>query len=488
MTMDNTTPGRAVLYLRLSQDKKKTEDDLDPTSIAAQRKLCTAWAKARGWTLRAERPEYVDIKPITDGSTGPEFAQMMADVQAGLIDGIIAKDTDRLVRDLGALGHMIKTLNKHNVRCATTSGDLDLGSPSGQLLANLMTSVSAYEMSHKSARQIATAQESRDRGEVYMRQRPFGWTDSTMKTLDQRESEGIRLAHEMIIAGATLGEVAEAWNDAGIPTTRGSHWSRRTVHHTLDRPPLGGIVIYKNREYRDIKPAFPSPLTRDEYDHMRAVLSGRRLRVIEKSRAPKRSPLAGLVKCECGQPMYRGDATFLCASDSCGAAITTKILESKLERYVLYAVTCLKPKDVLDPAQAKRHKQITSSLAELEAERQKVLDAGLSVLIEATALEKLHKAAQALLTELAHVTANNAVAALVAELVSAKTFEQSVAELMSREDRFRSMTLAQQRTVYDFLGSYRVRFTHRPNVMGEDRIEITPKLPLPEHHKEFELY
>ena len=78
---------------------------------------------------------------------------MLADIADGKLDAVVAWDLDRLHRRPVELEAFIDVADRHRLALATVSGDVDLSTPQGRLVARLKGSVARHEVEHKSARQ-----------------------------------------------------------------------------------------------------------------------------------------------------------------------------------------------------------------------------------------------------------------------------------------------------------------------------------------------
>lgn len=84
-------------------------------------------------------------------------------------------DTDRLTRQLRELADLIDL----GAPIGTVSGELDLSSSSGRLVATILGGVAHQEVEHKAERITAQIRQRARSGLPTTRKRPFGWTDNT---------------------------------------------------------------------------------------------------------------------------------------------------------------------------------------------------------------------------------------------------------------------------------------------------------------------
>ena len=115
---------RAALYMRLSKDD---EGPVESASISAQRKMLSAYANERGFTVV---DEYID-----DGWSGtsfdrPGFKRMIDDIEAKKINMVITKDFSRLGRDYITSGQFTEMyFPERNVRYIAINDGYDSANP-----------------------------------------------------------------------------------------------------------------------------------------------------------------------------------------------------------------------------------------------------------------------------------------------------------------------------------------------------------------------
>lgn len=136
-------PRQIAIYLRVSskrQDTRSQEPDLK------------RWADA-----------YADGQPVTwysdkrHGKTmdRPGWRKLEADIAAGKVSKVVCWRLDRLGRTASGLTALFDDLRARKVGLVSLRDGLDLETPSGRLMANVLASVAAYENEVRSERIIA---------------------------------------------------------------------------------------------------------------------------------------------------------------------------------------------------------------------------------------------------------------------------------------------------------------------------------------------
>lgn len=199
----------AAVYLRISSDPTGQQ-----LGTARQRTACLALCDQRGWSVT----EYVDNDiSASSGKRRPAYERMLADVRDGRIGAIVAWDLDRLHRRPIELESFMALADERHIALATISGDVDLSTAQGRLMARMKGSVAAHEIEHKRARQRAAAQQKAERGEPQWRN-AFGYLPDGTRVPDPETAPLVKAAYASILAGGSISDIAREWNAAGALT------------------------------------------------------------------------------------------------------------------------------------------------------------------------------------------------------------------------------------------------------------------------------
>ena len=121
-----------AVYLRVSKGRGQ--------ETASQEPELKRWADAQG----------DDVRWYTDRQTGktmdrPGFNRLMQDVAEGKVKTIAVWRLDRLGRTVKGLVDLFEDLQRRRVNLVSLKDGLDLSTPAGRLMANVLASVAAYE-------------------------------------------------------------------------------------------------------------------------------------------------------------------------------------------------------------------------------------------------------------------------------------------------------------------------------------------------------
>jgi site-specific DNA recombinase len=240
MGLRQATPHPEVL-LTSSQHARHQRRVQVHLAATRQREDCVALCKQRGW----EWTEYTDNdRSASNGQPRPAYVRLLADIRAGLIDAVVVWDLDRLHRRPAELEEFIDLANERRLALATVGGETDLSSDGGRLFARIKGAVAKAEVERKSARQKRANQQRRAAGAwLSTGNRTFGYARDGQPL--EPEASMVRQAATDVLAGRSLRSIAIAWNQLGVTTTRGNHWTNLALRRVLINPLIAGLVAHK---------------------------------------------------------------------------------------------------------------------------------------------------------------------------------------------------------------------------------------------------
>jgi site-specific DNA recombinase len=324
---------RTAIYARISSDREG-----DNLAISRQLADCEALAGRRGWTV-VERYVDSDVSAYS-GRQRPEYVRMLEDVEVGAVDAVVVYHADRLHRHPRELEDFIDLCQRTKTRLATVSGDVDLSTHEGQLIARIQGAVARKESDDKSRRirrkheELATAGKVSGGGS-----RPYGF-EADKRTVRPEEAELIRECARRALAGDSLRSICLDLNERGIASAGGKRWSSQTLRRMLMSARISG-----QREHRGeivARAEWPAIITPRETQQLRAKLGDPDRRT---NRASRRYLLTRLLRCShCGsvlvsRPRADGTRRYVCASGpgfaGCGK---TTVVADPLEQFVAAGV------------------------------------------------------------------------------------------------------------------------------------------------------
>ena len=164
-----------------------------------------------------------EVKWYRDQFTGktmdrPGFQKLMKAVREGKVSTVVVWRLDRLGRTAKGLTELFEDLAGRKVNLVSLKDGLDLATPAGRLMANVLASVAQYETEVRAERIVAGQAVARERGVEFGR--PKG-TGKRIKVTPEQENTIRRLKAE----GKKIAAIGRA---VGL--------SRPTIYSVLDRP------------------------------------------------------------------------------------------------------------------------------------------------------------------------------------------------------------------------------------------------------------
>ena len=228
---------RAGVYLRQSRDQNGTG-----LAVGRQREDCLKLCRDRG----CKPTEYLDNDiSAYSGKKRPAYERMLADIEAGKVDAVVAWDLDRLHRRPIELEHFLDLADQHRLALATVSGDTDLGTDSGRLFARIKGAVARSEGERKSARQRRAQLQAAQRGLPAGGPRAFGYERDGL-TVREPEAKALRNAYASLLAGRSMVGIARDLDAAGFVTGRlGKRFNHSAARAVLVNPRNAGLRAYR---------------------------------------------------------------------------------------------------------------------------------------------------------------------------------------------------------------------------------------------------
>lgn len=210
--MSPGTGTRIVGYCRCST-KDQAENG---ASLETQRQAILEAAERRGWTVTAILEEQVSgaakSRPVRDAA--------IAMVEAGAADVLVAAKLDRLTRSIVDFG----TLLERGVPIVVLDADLDMTSPMGEMVANVLMTFAQFER-RLIGQRTRDALETKRKDPSFRMGRPRQVPDAIVARI-KRDRD----------AGLSLPKIAARLNDDAIPTVSGgAKWWPSTVRAILEQ-------------------------------------------------------------------------------------------------------------------------------------------------------------------------------------------------------------------------------------------------------------
>ena len=233
---------RCAVYTR-----KSTEEGLDQeyTSIDAQRDAgaaCIASRRAEGWIPVAD--DYDDGGFSGGTLERPALQRLIADIEAGLIDIVVAYKIDRLSRSLFDFAELVKVFDRHGVTFVSVTQQFNTTDAMGRMLLNILLTFAQFERELTAERIRDKFVASKKKGLWMHGIPPLGYDIVDRRlAINEAEAEQVRTIFRRFVAlGSILKVVQEirahgwcnkTWTTKAGRTLAGQLHDKSSVHKIL---------------------------------------------------------------------------------------------------------------------------------------------------------------------------------------------------------------------------------------------------------------
>ncbi|WP_283673083.1 recombinase family protein [Butyricicoccus sp. Marseille-Q5471] len=359
-------------YIRKSRADMEAETHGEGETFARHEKILLNLAKQKKISLTAIYREMVSGETI---SARPVMQQLLDEVDAGMWDGVLVVEVERLARgDTSDQGRVQKSFMYSNTLIITPLKTYDPANEFDQEYFEFGLFMSRREYKTINRRlqtgRVSSIREGKYPGNVC----PYGYDREKLKTEkgwilvpNPQQSEIVRLMFSWFTDPnnhLSSSAIAHKLNDMQVPTSKGGEWTVSTVSRILKNPVYAGYIIWGRRacvkqikggeivksrpwaENYEMCKGLHEPLVSQEvFDLAQRSFAEMPTRPIPGKR-PFCNPLSGLVVCGCcGRVMQRRPHTngypdsLLCPQPGCKtvssplAYIENLVLES-LEKWL----------------------------------------------------------------------------------------------------------------------------------------------------------
>jgi DNA invertase Pin-like site-specific DNA recombinase len=225
----------AAIYVRISRDREGAGLGVD-----RQEADCRELAKRLGWKVQQV---YVDNDiSAYSGKARPEYRALLEAVTSGRVRGILAWHTDRLHRRATELEEFVTIAEQTGLQVETvTAGKLDLSTPSGRMVARMLSAAAQHEVEHTKEKIRRQKSQAANAGKYRGGPRPYGYEADGM-TVREAEAEVVREMTTAVLAERSLRALARELNDRGLTTSTGKPWTYQRLRDVLIRPRNAGLL------------------------------------------------------------------------------------------------------------------------------------------------------------------------------------------------------------------------------------------------------
>ena len=297
----------------------------ESTSVERQREIIETWAKQNDHEIVAWA-EDTDVSGSVDPFKTPELGPWLTDEKKHEWDIVCAWKLDRMGRDAIKLNKLFGWALDNSKTVVSATEGIDLSTPVGRLIANVIAFLAEGERDAIRERTIASQKKLRELGrwgggkpyygfKAVPREDGAGWE----LVPDEHSSKVLLRIIDKVLDGQSTESIARELNEAGElspsnylrhragkPTRRGK-WSNAHIRQQLRSQTLLGQTAHFGTTVRDAQgipiSKGPALVSRDVFDRLQAALDARSFKVTNRS--AKASPLLGVAFCGmCGRLMH----------------------------------------------------------------------------------------------------------------------------------------------------------------------------------------
>lgn len=290
---------QAVVYIRVSS-KGQTEG----YSLLTQLEACRAYAEQKGYLVVGEH---------TDAHTGmlmerPGLNQLLAQVEAGGIQVVVAHEVDRFTREPDHLAILELMLERAGARVEFVLSD-NSDSPEGQLCRAIKGAIAKYDNRQRHERFARGSRARAQHGEVMhipgSRLAPYGYRyvagpHTGRYEIMEDEAAVVRRLYAGVHAGETIYQLTK-WligNRVPRPSDATHDWYPSTVTRMLRNRLYSGVCTYYRKGPAELHVNVPVPaiVSAELWAEVQARL--------DAAKRPAQQPsylLSSLIVCGCGR-------------------------------------------------------------------------------------------------------------------------------------------------------------------------------------------
>lgn len=240
---------KAKIYIRVSTEDQAREG----YSLKAQKKHLVAFVNEKGYELVEV---YEDAGFSGKNTDRPALQQLLLDAKERTYDVLVTLSPDRLSRNIIDQAIIREILDKNGVQLKFLTLPVDTTTPEGDLITNIIGSVSQYERRLISRRVKIGMRQKAQQGGFNGMSAPYGYDiiNGELK-INEEEAEVVRRIFKMHRVGMTLESITNLLNEFGITTKRGGGWSKKQVWRILHSTIVKGYLHWDGITARGIHSA-----------------------------------------------------------------------------------------------------------------------------------------------------------------------------------------------------------------------------------------
>ena len=272
--------------------RKSTEEGLEQAfnSLDAQYEACKAYIESQkheGWKLLARRYDDGGISGAT--LERPGLAQLIDDMEHGLVGMIVVYKIDRLTRSLADFARLVERMDQAGCSFVSVTQAFNTSNSMGRLTLNVLLSFAQFEREVTAERIRDKIAASKAKGMWMGGYPPLGYDrhpDPNIQSLviNPKEARQIETLFDLFEQHGRLADVEREARNLAIRsklhvfakgnspsrTRGGSLMSRGQIHALLSNPVHAGMIRHKDKVHEGMHPAI---IERDRWHRVQLALA-----------------------------------------------------------------------------------------------------------------------------------------------------------------------------------------------------------------------
>ena len=290
---------RCAIYTRKSSEEGL---DMEFNSLEAQREACEAYVasqKAEGWV--AIRDRYDDGGFSGGTLERPALKQLIADIEAGLIDVIVVYKIDRLSRSLMDFAKLVEVFDRNNVTFVSVTQSFNTTTSMGRLTLNILLSFAQFEREVIGERIRDKFAASRKRGMWMGGFVPMGYDVKDRKlVVNEAEAATVRMIFERFAALGSASILARALQAEDVRNKRGKRIDKGFIYKLINSRVYLGVAVHKGTSYPGEHDAI---IGQELWDRVHSILKESPRERRAKNRNSSEALLKGIIFTDTGAAM-----------------------------------------------------------------------------------------------------------------------------------------------------------------------------------------
>jgi site-specific DNA recombinase len=248
-TYPNPKTQKAKIYVRVSTEDQAREG----FSLEAQRRQLESYVREKGYELLGV---YEDAGFSGKDTERPALQQLLLDAKEGKFEILVTLSPDRLSRNIIDQAAIREILDKYKVQLKFLTLPVDTTTPEGDLITNIIGSVSQYERKLIGRRVKLGMTQKATKGGFNGMSAPFGYNiiDGELR-INCAEAEAVKCIFRMHEIGMCLESITSLLNEFDVPTKKGGVWSEKQVWRVLHSEIVRGNLRWDGIIAKGIHPA-----------------------------------------------------------------------------------------------------------------------------------------------------------------------------------------------------------------------------------------